>query len=748
MKFKIISARTPLTCIIALAALLALLPHASAQAGPILDVSPDTLRFYADLCWDTSYADSTLPKSLMVANIGDGDMTWTGAAGEPWAAFDPQSGGNYDSVSVRIDWSMVPQIFAAPQPGDTLLFETQITITSPEAGNSPQTVVVQLGYTCEPHGYVLAAWPNNFDLTAVPNDTLLLSFDVWEAYGRSIQFFCENSSSWLHIFQPFSPQSTPDSVLFTVSTAGLDSGVYFDTIVVTTPAEPSNSPVAIPVRLQVTGNGGDITLAAQPDWFNYTLQVGETGGGDSLLVYETGGRSINFWTYNESNWLYVDTMAASPLYTPRILYVVVSATDLTPGVYTDTIEIMADGAINSPLLVPVSLTVENNQQESAINTTPRYFQLTLNAGQMTSEPLHIYETNGQAVELTMDAAAPWLGITAEPPYITPLDVLVGISATDLSPGFYADTIFITPVSDSTVNPAAVPVYLQVVGDEPTLVSMPPYFQFTLWAGDTLANTGLWVYEASGDSILFAAETMHGSSWLRLHGDSLGALTTPDSVRFGLFTDGLAPGTYADTIVLYNPLDYPDPYYETIVPVFLTVRSEPSPYEIAADPPYLTFALLTESTALDTLTIYETHGDTISFLYFHSAPWLAVNPFGMPPYATPMTMPVSATSWGVIPGIYVDTIFVGHEWDSTGYGMTAVPVMMIVSGVNYVPGDANGDLTVDVADAVEIINYIFKEGQTPEPLEAADANCDAHVNIGDAVWVISYIFRSGPAPGCN
>jgi len=223
--------------------------------------------------------------------------------------------------------------------------------------------------------------------------------------------------------------------------------------------------------------------------------------------------------------------------------------------------------------------------------------------------------------------------------------------------------------------------------------------------------------------------------------------TPDSVRFGIFTDGLDAGTYVDTIVLYNPLDYPEPYYETAVPVFLTVRGEPAQYTIAADPPAFHFALPTEASAFDTLAVYETHGDTVSFLYFNAAPWLAVNPFGMPPNTTPMTMPIGVTSWGLIPGTYTDTIFIGHEFDSTRAGMTAVPVTMIVSGASYVVGDANGDLSIDIGDAVEIINYIFKEGPAPEPLEAADADCSTSVNIGDIVHIVSYIFRGGPPPGC-
>lgn len=71
----------------------------------------------------------------------------------------------------------------------------------------------------------------------------------------------------------------------------------------------------------------------------------------------------------------------------------------------------------------------------------------------------------------------------------------------------------------------------------------------------------------------------------------------------------------------------------------------------------------------------------------------------------------------------------------------------LGGLSYVPGDANGDSTVNIGDAVAIVNYIFKGGPAPVPLDAGDANCDGAVNIGDAVYLINYIFHGGPPPGC-
>jgi len=65
-----------------------------------------------------------------------------------------------------------------------------------------------------------------------------------------------------------------------------------------------------------------------------------------------------------------------------------------------------------------------------------------------------------------------------------------------------------------------------------------------------------------------------------------------------------------------------------------------------------------------------------------------------------------------------------------------------------PGDANGDLTVNIGDAVYLVNYIFKGGAAPDCRAEADANADCVVNLGDGVYIIQYVFQSGPAPVCS
>lgn len=64
---------------------------------------------------------------------------------------------------------------------------------------------------------------------------------------------------------------------------------------------------------------------------------------------------------------------------------------------------------------------------------------------------------------------------------------------------------------------------------------------------------------------------------------------------------------------------------------------------------------------------------------------------------------------------------------------------------YLPGDANSDSNLSIADAVFLINYIFGGGPAPQNLSAADADCSGSISIADAVYLINYIFGGGPQP---
>ncbi|MCP4566227.1 MAG: hypothetical protein GY841_01465 [FCB group bacterium] len=118
--------------------------------------------------------------------------------------------------------------------------------------------------------------------------------------------------------------------------------------------------------------------------------------------------------------------------------------------------------------------------------------------------------------------------------------------------------------------------------------------------------------------------------------------------------------------------------------------------------------------------------------------------GTPPYfhydgitTTSFTMPEALPEEGTYYWHVNHYDLAGNE---TGYSSSTS-----FNFVRFICGDANGDLTINVGDAVHLINYVFKNGDPPDPLESGETNCDGAINVGDAVFVINYVFKSGPIP---
>lgn len=82
----------------------------------------------------------------------------------------------------------------------------------------------------------------------------------------------------------------------------------------------------------------------------------------------------------------------------------------------------------------------------------------------------------------------------------------------------------------------------------------------------------------------------------------------------------------------------------------------------------------------------------------------------------------------------------NPWQEDGNGNG------IGDACDYLCGDANGDDEISVADAVFLINTVFKGGPEPDPRCRGDANNDGDVSVADAVFLINNVFKGGPLPG--
>ncbi|MBI4601038.1 MAG: CotH kinase family protein, partial [Planctomycetes bacterium] len=64
--------------------------------------------------------------------------------------------------------------------------------------------------------------------------------------------------------------------------------------------------------------------------------------------------------------------------------------------------------------------------------------------------------------------------------------------------------------------------------------------------------------------------------------------------------------------------------------------------------------------------------------------------------------------------------------------------------SFVRGDANGDASVDLSDAVRIVLHLFA-GKAADCEDALDVDDNELLNVTDAVGLLNYLFKSGAAP---
>jgi PKD repeat protein len=72
-------------------------------------------------------------------------------------------------------------------------------------------------------------------------------------------------------------------------------------------------------------------------------------------------------------------------------------------------------------------------------------------------------------------------------------------------------------------------------------------------------------------------------------------------------------------------------------------------------------------------------------------------------------------------------------------------MICSKPLSYKVGDFNGDDEIDVVDVVALVNYLFRDAEGHEPLEAGNVNGDDIANVSDVVYLVNYLFRDGVDP---
>lgn len=110
--------------------------------------------------------------------------------------------------------------------------------------------------------------------------------------------------------------------------------------------------------------------------------------------------------------------------------------------------------------------------------------------------------------------------------------------------------------------------------------------------------------------------------------------------------------------------------------------------------------------------------------------------------------------GLIPGqVYTHRYEIGSSPNSAGPWAPSLTIenssgshTVLGDSIQLVPiGDANMDGTLNVADVITILGYLFSGNVTLGCPRSADLNDDTNIDIADAIYGLSYIFVGGEAP---
>ncbi len=82
-------------------------------------------------------------------------------------------------------------------------------------------------------------------------------------------------------------------------------------------------------------------------------------------------------------------------------------------------------------------------------------------------------------------------------------------------------------------------------------------------------------------------------------------------------------------------------------------------------------------------------------------------------------------------------------DSTQYSATG----HFFVNYPYLCGDANGDDNLNLLDVTYLINYLYKFGPAPIPMEAGDVSGNGRINALDITYLIGYLYKNAPVPVC-
>jgi uncharacterized protein (TIGR03437 family) len=441
-----------------------------------------------------------------------------------------------------------------------------------------------------------------------------------------------------------------------------------------TSSSTTNPSITIPVTLTVSNSP---LLAITPPSASFTYQLGATTPANQNLTIFSSTTGLPFTASSNQSWLSVTPSGTTSTTSQISLGLVQSQlTNLIPNTYTATVTVVAPGASNSPLNIPVTLTVSGS---SMLTITPPFANFVYEAGQqlsLNSQQITIGTTGGQVpFTISVPSTTGTQFITVSPlSGVAPATVTLTATPGTLSPSVYTTLIGVTP-SDGSSATQNITAQLSISGaGQPQLNVSSPTLAFNYAPGQTVTAQTEFLTSTDPTIPLTVSNVTVNSSWLTTSFAPNSNLPTPQNLQVTVnpvfLTPSVTPYTANLTITTTTPQGATA---TTTIPVTLLYTSG---ITLTSTPTSLTFSQVTNGAtpAAQTVSIGGTGSTGISFSTTASTlsggTWLSVTP-----------------STGTAPG----TISIGI----TSVGASLAAGTYSGSVVVYGAGAANPTLTIPV-----------------------------------------------------
>lgn len=514
------------------------------------------------------------PRTIAVTSSNNQTLLYSAAvtsANTPWLQVT-QAGSQTPGV---FGVSLVPSAVQALAAGTT--YQGTITVTANGADNSPLQIPVTLNVSATPQVLLSSNSPVYFDAafaSPAPAAQSLTVNSTSTPLNVTAQSVTTSGGNWLSA--TLNTAVTPATLTISALSTGLSTGVYNGTVTVTATSGATTSTATIPVVL---------TVSSQP-LLNVTpreLNFGGAGTGtlqQSISITSTLGTasytvSSAVATPFGGNWLQVNATQTTGA-TPGNVQISVVPAGLADGTYFGTVTVSATGVANSPIVIPVTLTVNN---ATALFVSPNDLTFSVQQGGVLPQAQAVSVTSQISTAFTVTTqpgagttTANWLDVTPTSGLTNAiLTVRPNALAATLTPGRYIAVVTVsgtgspnTAQFNVTVNVApsivltAAPTSLNFTGRERSTTN-PAAQTFTVNAGGAAAN------------IVVTPSTTTGGNWLTV---TPATGVTPGTFTVNATIGSLAQGSYTGTIAVALSTAASAPLLQ--IPVSLTVERAVQP----------------------------------------------------------------------------------------------------------------------------------------------------------------------------